>query len=49
MARNGDRRVAQSILVVKPDGKKFKEETIVTKDNIELDLQNIWPVGRGID
>jgi len=26
---------------VKPDGKKAKEDTIIRKDNIETDLQNV--------
>jgi hypothetical protein len=34
---------------VKSDGKKAKEDTILQKDNIEMDLQKIWPAGRGID
>jgi len=34
---------------VKPDGKKTKGDTIVQEDNIEMDLQKLWPAEREID
>ena len=34
---------------VKPDGKKAKGDTIVQEDNIEMDLQKLWPAEREID